>query len=78
MALVEVGDQAELRWPPAEQLLGARARRRVVDGDEAREPAELRRSLSRWNALRRDAEVAPDRLGDLPERNPLVADGVQP
>ena len=39
--MVEVGDEADLSWAPAELLLGFRAGGRAVDSDEVREPVEM-------------------------------------
>ena len=39
--MVEVGDEADLSWAPAELLLGFRAGGRAIDGNEVREPVEM-------------------------------------
>jgi len=39
--MVEVGDEADLGWAPAELLLGFCAGSRAIDGDEVREPVEM-------------------------------------
>ena len=40
-AVVEVGDEADLGWAPAELLLGFRAGSRAIDGNEVRKPVEM-------------------------------------
>ena len=62
---------------PVQQLLGERARRRVVEGDEEREEVEVLDDLVLSDADGRHSEVVPDDLGDLPESKALITDGMQ-
>ena len=39
--MIQVGDEADLGWAPAELLLGFRAGGRAVDSNEVREPVEM-------------------------------------
>jgi len=39
--MVEVGDEADVGWAPAELLLGFRAGSRAIDGSEVRKPVEM-------------------------------------
>src|ERR1700704_1720021 len=75
--LVEVRDEAGPGGPPAEPLPGDRAGRRKVDRGESRERAELVAGILGSDRLGRHPQVAPDDLGDLPKRHPLVGDRVQ-
>src|SRR5262245_34013547 len=73
MSLGEIGEQARARGTPAEELSGARARRRVVElGDHAEETADELSGLVSMDALGRHVDAATDRLGDRAERDALV------
>jgi len=75
-AAVEVSDEADMGWAPAELLLSFRVGRGGVDGNEVGHPVEMRGCFFERFADDRQIQVAADGGGDVAEGNAFVADGV--
>jgi hypothetical protein len=78
VAFVEVGEEPGVDRLPAEPRAGQRAAGRGVHGREQREQAEMALCFLGLQGGDRQAQVPADDLGDVAERDALVADRVQP
>lgn len=75
-AVVEVWDEADLGWAPAELFLGFRAGSRAVDGDEVRHPIEMSAGFVGRLAHDRHVQTAADHGSYFAEGNAFVADSM--
>src|SRR5271163_3200780 len=76
--ILDVGDEAGLRWVPSEPFLRFRAGRRSVGAHPERDPAEVLGCLLGGFGDYRHVDAPADRLGDVSQRHALLGDCVKP
>src|ERR1700758_1908585 len=77
VTLFEVGEERGLHRMPVESLLGQRARRRDIKGEEDPEPAEMTGCLVDGNSGHGQFQMTADDFGDVADRNALLGNRVQ-
>src|SRR4029077_5725675 len=76
--LVQIGNETRLNRMPAEHLLGDGARRGETGREERTEKAEMLRCLILRHRDHRHVEMAANNFGDLPDRDTIITDAMQP